>query len=65
MKKVYMQPEMQVVEMDFEQQILAGSLTDVTTTGLDDPIAPPPSTPGDSWNEGMAPFFDFDEKFGL
>ena len=34
-KKTYEKPEMQVLEADMEQQILAGSLTSVGTTGLD------------------------------
>ena len=35
-KKEYLQPTMDVVEIDMNAQILAGSVTDVTTTGLDD-----------------------------
>ena len=48
-KKEYMQPEMQVIEIDFEQQILAGSVTDVTTIGLDDDELTLPGTDGDLW----------------
>lgn len=35
-KKDYMKPTMKVFEADMDQQILAGSITGVTTTGLDD-----------------------------
>ena len=34
-KKEYLKPEMQVVELDIHAQILAGSITGVTSTGLD------------------------------
>ncbi len=33
-----LQPSMEVVEIDMNAQILAGSVTDVTTTGLDDDL---------------------------
>ena len=33
-KKEYLKPEMQVVEIDIHAQILAGSVTSVSTTGL-------------------------------
>ena len=35
-KKDYLQPTMDVVEINMNAQILAGSVTGVTTTGLDD-----------------------------
>lgn len=35
-KKEYLQPTMEVVEIDMNAQILAGSVTSVTTTGLGD-----------------------------
>jgi len=34
-KQEYQQPSMQVIEVDFEQQMLNGLVTSVTTTGLD------------------------------
>ncbi len=34
-KKEYLKPEMQVVEIDIHAQILAGSVTSVSTTGLE------------------------------
>lgn len=37
-KKEYMKPAMTVYEADIEEQILAGSVTSVTTTGLDEDI---------------------------
>ena len=55
-KKEYMQPEMQVIEIDFEQQILAGSVTSVTTTGLDvedELVLPPDGLPGTPWDDAM------------
>ena len=36
MKKEYMKPAMQVVELNMNVQMLAGSLTSITTTGFDD-----------------------------
>ena len=35
-KKEYLQPEIEVVKIHFSKQMLAGSVTDITTTGLDD-----------------------------
>ena len=35
-KKEYMQPAMEVVDINMNAQILAGSVTSVATTGLDD-----------------------------
>ena len=35
-KKEYQKPVMKVIEADIEQQILAGSVTSLTTSGLDD-----------------------------
>ena len=37
-KKDYLQPAMTVYEAAIEEQILAGSVTSVTTTGLDEDI---------------------------
>ena len=37
-KKEYLQPSIEVVEIDMNAQILAGSVTDITTTGLDDDL---------------------------
>ena len=34
-KQEYQKPVMEVIEADIEQQILAGSVTSVTSTGLD------------------------------
>ena len=34
MKKEYMKPAMQVVELNMNVQMLAGSLTSITTTGF-------------------------------
>lgn len=35
-KKEYQKPVMEVIEADIELQILAGSVTSLTTSGLDD-----------------------------
>ena len=40
-KKEYMMPVMKVIEADIEQQILAGSVTSLTTSGLDDDLTLP------------------------
>lgn len=40
-KKEYMKPVMKVIEADIEQQILAGSVTSLTTSGLDDDLVLP------------------------
>ena len=53
-KKEYQKPVMEVIEADIEQQILAGPVTDLTTSGLDDEddlILPDDEEPksGDVW----------------
>ena len=53
-KKAYMKPAMEVLETDVEQQILAGSVMGVTTTGLDDDNIDKGETPGDSWGDAMS-----------
>ena len=53
-KKAYMKPAMEVLETDVEQQILAGSVTSVTTTGLGDDNIDKGETPGDSWVDAMS-----------
>ena len=40
-KKEYQKPVMEVIEADIEQQILAGSVTSVTSTGLDEDLTLP------------------------
>ena len=40
-KKDYMQPTMEVVDINMNAQILAGSVTGVATTGLDDELVLP------------------------
>ena len=56
-KKEYLQPTMDVVEINMNVQILAGSVTDIDTTGLDDP-----PTTGGSGDIGGAtsPLFEGD-----
>ena len=53
-KKEYQKPVMEILEADIEQQILAGSVTSVTSTGLDDDlILPEDEEPksGSVWEE--------------
>ena len=53
-KKEYQKPVMEDMEADIEQQILAASVTSVTTSGLDDDlILPDDEEPksGDVWEE--------------
>ena len=53
-KKHYQKPAIEVMEADMEQQILAGSVTNLTTSGLDDDlILPEDEEPksGNVWEE--------------
>ena len=53
-KKEYQKPVMEVIEADIEQQILAGSVTNLTISGLDDDlILPDDEEPksGSVWEE--------------
>lgn len=62
MKKEYIKPAMLVVLMSARQQMLAGSLTNVTT----DPVIPinyNPTDPGvDPWDEAQSREMTFDEE---
>ncbi len=40
-KQEYQKPVMEVIEADIEQHILAGSVTNLTTSGLDDDLVLP------------------------
>jgi len=55
-KKEYLKPEMEVVDVDMDVQILAGSVTSVSTTGLEveDELVLPGSglpTTGSVWDD--------------
>ncbi|UKK47706.1 hypothetical protein L6475_10835 [Prevotella sp. E9-3] len=53
-KQEYQKPVMEVIEADIEQQILAESVTNLTTSGLDDDlILPEDEEPksGNVWEE--------------
>ena len=54
-KQEYQKPVMEVIEADIEQQILAGSVTNLTTSGLDDDDLTLPddeeSKSGNVWEE--------------
>ena len=53
-KKHFQKPAKEVIEADIEQQILAGSVTSLTTSGLDDDLTLPDNEEpksGDVWEE--------------
>ena len=53
-KQEYQKPVIKVIEADIEQQILAGSVTSLTTSGLDDEddlILPEDEEDGNVWEE--------------
>ena len=51
-KKEYQKPVMEILEADIEQQILAGSVTSLTTSGLDDDLILPDDEEGGSvWED--------------
>ena len=53
-KKEYMKPVMKVIELQHKSQILAGSVTSLTTDGLDDDLILPDNEEpksGDVWEE--------------
>ena len=55
-KKEYQKPVMEVIELQHKSQILAGSVTSVTTTGLDvedELVLPPDGLPGTPWDDAM------------
>lgn len=55
-KKEYQKPAMEVIELQHKSQILAGSVTSVTTTGLDmedELVLPPGGLPGTPWDDAM------------
>ena len=55
-KKEYQKPVMEVIELQHKSQILAGSVTSVTTTGLDmgdELVLPPSDLPGTPWDDAM------------
>ena len=55
-KKEYQKPVMEVIELQHMSQILAGSVTSVTTTGLDmgdELVLPPGGLPGTPWDDAM------------
>ena len=60
-KQEYQKPVMKVIEADIEQQILAESVTSLTTSGLDDDLNKD-DNPGDIWNEAMSRQNVWDEE---
>ena len=51
-KQEYQKPVMKVIELQHKSQILAGSVTSLTTDGLDDDlILPSGEESGDVWEE--------------
>ena len=62
MKKEYIKPAMLLVLMNTRQQMLAGSVTSVTTN-LDPVINYDPTDPGvDPWDEAQSREMTFDEE---
>ena len=49
-KKEYQKPVMEVIELQHKSQILAGSVTSVKTTGLDDDLILPDDEEPESGN---------------
>jgi hypothetical protein len=63
MKKEYMQPAMQVVNMNVNVQMLAGSVTSVVTN-LDPSEAITPSSESiNSWDDAMGHEFDMEDDW--
>ena len=63
MKKEYMQPTMLVVEMNVNEQMLAGSVTSVVTN-LDPSEAITPSSESvNSWDDAMGHEFDMEDDW--
>ena len=63
MKKEYMQPAMQVDEMNVNVQMLAGSVTDIVTTGLGDDITTTPEPTTNPWGEAMTREFEVEDDW--
>ena len=63
MKKEYIKPAVLVVLMNARQQMLAGSVTSVTTTDPVIPITYNPTDPGeDPWSDAQSREMTFDEE---
>ena len=64
MKKEYMQPAMQVVNMNVNVQMLAGSVTSVVTN-LDpsETITITPESPANSWEDAMTREFEVEDEW--
>ena len=62
MKKEYMQPAMLVVDMNVNVQMLAGSVTSVVTTGLEEPINTS-SESVDPWGDAMTREFEVEDEW--
>ena len=55
-KKEFQKPVMEVIELQHKSQILAGSVTSFTITGLDmgdELVLPPGGLPGIPWDDAM------------
>ncbi len=55
-KQEYQKPVMEVIELQHKSQILVGSVTSVTTSGLDmgdELVLPPDGLPGTPWDDAM------------
>ena len=58
-----MQPAMQVDEMNVNVQMLAGSVTDIVTTGLGDDITTTPEPTTNPWGEAMTREFEVEDDW--
>ena len=63
MKKEYMQPAMQVVEMNVNVQMLAGSVTSVLTNLDPSDEIVPSSESVNSWDDAMGHEFDMEDDW--
>ena len=63
MKKEYMQPTMLVVEMNVNEQMLAGSVTSVVTNLDPSDVIVPSSESVDSWEDAMTREFEVEDEW--
>jgi hypothetical protein len=63
-KKEYMQPSMLVVELNMNAQILAGSMTGINVTGLEEELelVDDPGDIGDAMSRNLDDFEDFEDE---
>ena len=62
-KQEYQKPAIEVMEADMELQMLAGSVTDIVTTGLGDDITTTPEPTTNPWGEAMTREFEVEDEW--